>query len=117
MNHNIDELQLPKDDFSFVQGIVQEIISKVKRDFEYKIKLTLKERLSELGYFFEDDYEFNKFCQKRITRVRNCEYSTDEEIYLDFKNKENIGTLLVKYSTEISYDWKENNVLNVTIGR
>ena len=36
---------------------------------------------------------------------------SDEEIYLDFKNEQNKGILLVKYSNKISLDWKENNVL------
>ena len=116
MNHNIDEIQLPKDNFSFTRNIINDIISKVVRDFEYKMKLEIKERLNQLGFSFENDFDFNQFCLTRITRIINQEMS-DEEIYLDFKNEQNKGILLVKYSNKISLDWKENNVLNVTIGR
>jgi len=116
MNHNLDYLQLPEDTTSFIDRLTLDLIRKAKRNFEFHVKENLIKNLQSLGYEFKNDAEFNSFCIERIHRCLFDDRPGDNELYIDFVDSENKGTLVLYFSDKINVEYSNENKLNVTIG-
>lgn len=115
MKHNLDFLDLPLDTSSFINRITMSLISKAQNTLKAHIRLKLIEKLKYLGYVFEDDYEFNQFCINRVSTIHFEDRVNYSELYLDFVNDENKGTLIFCYSDKVSCDYSDDKII-VTIG-
>jgi hypothetical protein len=116
MNHNINEIQFPRDKFSFINHLISSQVNNAKRLFEEKLKCEIIKELRRYDITFKDDYEFNDFCNHNIMRVNYGDRPFYNELYLKNGDKEKI--LLLKYSdkVEIKFDSEQQNILNVTFG-
>lgn len=116
MNHDLNEIQFPKDKFSFINHLISSQVNNAKRLFEEKLKHEVTKELRRYDITFQDDYEFNNFCNHNIMRVNYVDRPFYNELYL--KNGEKEKILLLKYSDKVymKFDSAEENILHVTFG-
>lgn len=72
-------------------------------DYNKKLESYIRESLHlEAGIEFKMQSDFVDFCKKRLTRIEHADTGV-YNIYLDFKNKDNIGMLIGCYSTSFVF--------------
>lgn len=79
-------------------ALIDNIISKRNEMLE----IGIKQNLNTLGYNFNDNEEFIDLVSKRLTLICPSSKPLCGEVYLDYINKEDKGTLLVYYNDEIT---------------
>lgn len=97
-------------------GYIQEnAISNIQKEQTEALEKLVKKRLEVIGHTFLSQEEFYSFCSKRIQKVSFTEEPFRHEIYLDFVDKNNRGTLLATYSTEINIE-RNGCLATITLG-
>jgi len=94
---------------------VFEIQKKIWSDFDKQLGQHVTNNLKELGYEFISESEFILFVQKRVSRICFNGKPNYFEIYLDFIDSDNKGTLICCYSDKVDFIIEGNSV-KVTIG-
>lgn len=93
-----------------------EIQKKIWKDFDSHLRAYVTKNLKELGYEFISETDFIAFIQKRVTRISFEDKPNEFEIYLDFVDYENRGTLIGIYSDNVDFSF-DGNTAKATIGR
>lgn len=93
----------------------EEMIQRVKDEFDSKLKQYLIDNLKLLGHEFKNDEEFLDFAKQRLTRV-SLKGSKEFHVYLDFKDDHDMGTLVGNYSCGFNADF-DGHKLTYTIGK
>lgn len=102
--------------WSLHEKTMVEIQKKIWKDFDNHLRGYVTKNLKELGYEFSSETEFIAFIQKRVTRISFEDKPNEFEIYLDFVDYDNKGTLIGIYSDKVDFSW-DGNTAKVTIGR
>lgn len=95
--------------------IQYQISRQLSNELDLKLKEYLRDNLSKMGHQFHSDSDFLGFCKERIRLVSFTENPYRNELYLDFVDADNRGTLVGVYSTEINV-YQDANTIKVTIG-
>lgn len=101
---------------SFVQEIVNaEHVKRSVAAFDKHLAEQTRKVLEAKGFTFENEGDFKLFCRDRLTVVSFEDNEFRKEMYLDLKSPEEPGTLLFRFSTEITTKY-DNGVLTTTFG-
>jgi len=101
--------------YSIIERTRKLAIEKAITDFDGKLESYLRENL--LLYFgieFKLHSDFFDFCSKRLTRVLDTT-TNSYNVYLDFIDNDNRGSLIGCYSNKYKYSINMNSI-NITIG-
>lgn len=99
------------------QYLMSEIIRKFSTEFDEKVKNKVKDNLEKFyNIVFEYEHEFMRFAKSRLTMIEDM----DEErsfIYLDYRDDENRGLIVLSYSTKAEFSWNEDHTkITATFG-
>ena len=98
-----------------IEYIQDQINRQLANELDSKLKEYLRGNLSKIGYQFHSDSAFFDFCKERIRLVSFPENPYRNELYLDFVDVENKGTLIGVYSTELNI-YQDGDTIKMTIG-
>jgi len=101
---------------SFVQDIINaEHVKRSVAAFDKHLAEQTRKVLEAKGFTFESEGDFKLFCRDRLTVVSFEDNEFKKEMYLDLKSPEEPGTLLFRFSTEVTTRY-DNGVLTTTFG-
>ena len=101
---------------SLHESTMFEMQKKIWKDFDNHLRNYVTKNLKELGYEFISETDFIVFIQKRVTIISFECKPNEFEIYLDFVDYENRGTLIGIYSDKVDFSC-DGNTVKATIGR
>lgn len=104
------------DFWSLHEQIMSDFHKRVWSDFDKKLREYVTKNLNDLGYQFATEDEFIEFVKARLHRIGFEDKPHYYELYLDFVDSENNGTLIGSYFDNVDISWKDNTV-TATIGR
>lgn len=100
---------------SLISFIQKNAISNLQKEQSGALEKLVKKRLGVIGHTFNSQEEFYSFCSNRIHRVGFGGEPFRYEIYLDFIDENNRGTLLASYSAKINIEL-DNYTATFTLG-
>ena len=102
--------------WSLHEKVMFEMQKKIWSDFDKQLRQHVTDNLKKLGYEFISESDFILFVQKRVSRICFEDKPNYFEIYLDFVENDNKGTLICCYSDKVDFIIEGNSV-KATIGR
>lgn len=91
------------------QYLMSEINRKFRNKFSEKVKNKVKDNLEKFyNIVFEHEHEFMRFAKSRLTMIEDVEEERSF-IYLDYRNDENRGLIVLSYSTKTEFSWNEDH--------
>jgi len=112
-----EEFALHQESISLSHYIIDEMQTKMTRDFNEKLEIYLKKNISSWGYNFKTQEEFYSFIKTRVSRVIFDELQ-EVHYYIDFVDLDNRGMQIgLTNENRVSFDFdKENMKFTATIG-
>lgn len=104
------KLLLPEDidEGLSIEGRIRNQIQELMKRREDMLLRQFKMKLKRLNYTFASDNAFELFCAARITRLS---YPGGEELWLDYRDPKEPGTLILRFSTDVEFAFDSTRVI------